>query len=172
MVFSYNNKVINCIPAIDGNNAAVTSTIVNLKGYDHATFVLSFGVVHASSEAITGTGSESNLIAYKGLDVTTCATAFACKYRACTSGDTFGALTDLATTGVSLGNGATVDICADNAMILVEIDAADLAPTLALPYQTVKIGFRFSANSILLSAICVLSKARYSKSLMPTAITL
>lgn len=162
-------KIVNAIPAVDGNNTAVASDIISMKGYGHATFILSFGVVNASSSAVTGTGSESNLIAYKGEDVTTCTTAFIAKYRAVTSGDTIGDLTELPVLGVSLGTGNTIDVTGDNAMVIVEIDATDLAPTEANPYDTVKIGFRFSAHSVLLSAICILSQPRYEEGI--TAIT-
>ena len=173
MIFSERNKIVNAIPAVDGNNTAVTSDIISMKNYNHICFILTFGVVNASSSAVTGTGSESNLIAYKGEDVTTCATAFACKYRAevTAAGDTLEALTALPTAGVSMGNGNTLDITGDNATIVVEIDAADLAPTAANPYDTVKIGFRFSAHSILLSAVAVLSQPRWADAAGPTAIT-
>lgn len=173
MIFSERNKIVNAIPAVDGNNTAVASDIISLKNYNHICFILTFGVVNASSSAETGTGSESNLIAYKGEDVTTCATAFACKYRAevTAAGDTLEALTTLSATGVSMGTGNTLDITGDNATIVVEIDAADLAPTVANPYDTVKIGFRFSAHSILLSAVAVLSQPRWADASSPTAIT-
>jgi len=158
---------------VDGNNTAITSDIISMKNYNHCTFILTFGVVAASASAVTATGSESNLIAYKGEDVTTCATAFACHYRAevTSGGDTLEALTALATTGVSMGTGNTLDVTGDNAIIVVEIDATDLAPTAANPYDTVKIGFRFSAHSVLLSCVAVLSEPRYAQASPPTAIT-
>ena len=172
-LFTENCKIVNAIPAVDGNDTAITSDIISMKNYKHCTFVLTFGVVNASSSAVTGTGSESNLIAYKGEDVTTCATAFACHYRAevTDSGDTLEALTTLATTGVSMGTGNTLDVTSDDATIVVEIDAEDLAPTPANPYDTVKIGFRFSAHSVLLSCVAVLSEPRYAQASPPTSIT-
>jgi len=177
MIFSEQNKVVNALPAVDGDNMALETDIVSMKNYNHICFILTFGVVNASSSAVTGTGSESNLIAYKGEDVTTCATAFIAKYRACTTasastgGDTLGALTTLPVLGVSMGNGNTLDFAGQTgAIVVVEIDAADLAPTLANPYDTVKIGFRFSNNSILLSAIAILSQPRYASDAGPTAI--
>lgn len=173
MIFSERNKIVNAIPAVDGDNTAVETDIISMKNYNHCTFILTFGVVNASASAVTGTGSESNLIAYKGEDVTTCATAFACQYRAevTSGGDTLEALTALPTTGVSMGTGNTLDVTGDNAIIVVEIDAADLAPTVAHPYDTVKIGFRFSNHSVLLSCVAVLSQPRYADAASPTAIT-
>ncbi len=177
MIFSQRNKIVNAIPAVDGNNTALTSDIVSLKNYNHVAFILTFGIVNASSSAVTATGSETNLIAFKGEDVTTCTTAFIAKYRACltasasANGDLLGALTELPVLGVSMGNGNTLDFSGQTgAIIVVEIDAADLAPTVANPYDTVKIGFRFSAHSILLSAVAVLSQARWADAAMPTAI--
>lgn len=166
-MFTENCKIVNAIPAIDGTGAATASDIISMKNYNHCTFILTFGVVNASS------ATSVNLIAYKGENVTTCATAFACNYRAevTSGGDTLEALTTLATTGVSLGTGNTLDITGDNAIIVVEIDASDLAPTAANPYDTVKIGFTFNANSVLLSCVAVLSEPRYAQASPPTAIT-
>lgn len=177
MILTERNKVVNVLPAVDANNTAITTDIVSLKNYNHCCFILTFGAVHASASAVTGTGSESNLIAYKGEDVTTCDTAFIAKYRACTTasadtgGDTLGAITELPVLGVSMGTGNTLDFADQTgAIVVVEIDAADLAPTLANPYDTVRLGFRFSAHSVLVSAIAVLSQARYASDASPTAI--
>ncbi len=173
MIFSQRNKIVNAIPAVDGSDTAITSDIVSLKNYNHVCFILTFGIVNASSSAVTSTGSETNLIAFKGEDVTTCTTAFIAKYRAevTAAGDTLEALTELPVLGVSMGNGNTLDFSGQTgAIIVVEIDAADLAPTVANPYDTVKIGFRFSAHSILLSAVAVLSQPRWADAAGPSAI--
>ena len=176
-MFTQEMKIVNALPAVDGDNTAITSDIISMKGYDHASFILTFGIVNASSSAVTATGSEQNLIAFKGEDVTTCTTAFIARYRACLTasaaagGDTLGALTTLPVLGVSMGTGRTLDFAGQTgAIIVVEIDAEDLAPTLANPYDTIKIGFRFSNHSILMSAVCVLSKARYKSDVNPTSI--
>jgi hypothetical protein len=172
MIFSERNKIVNAIPAVDGNDTAIASDIVSMKNYRHCTFILTFGVVNGSASASTGTSNESNLIAYKGENVTTCTTAFAAKYRAevTSGGDTLEALTTLPATGVSMGTGKTLDVTGDKAIIVVEIDASDLEPTVAHPYDTVKIGFRFSAHSVLLSAVAVLSQPRYADDKQPSAI--
>ncbi len=176
-VFTFRNKVVNAIPAVDGDNTAITSDIISMKNYDHCTFLLTFGLVNASASAVTSTGSETNLIAFKGENVTTAATAFICKYRAVTTasasagGDTLGALTELPVLGVSMGTGNTLDFAGQTgAVIAVEIDAADLAPTIANPYDTVKIGFRFSNHGVLLSCVAVLTQGRYQDAAQPTAI--
>lgn len=173
-VFTYRQKIVNALPAIDGNNVASATDIISMKNYDHCTFILTFGVVNASSSAITSTGSETNLIANKGENVTTAATAFVAKYRAETTagGDTLGALTTLPVTGVSMGTGNTLDFAGQTgAIVVVEIDAADLAPTVANPYDTVKLTWRWSAHSVLQSCVAVLSQGRYQDAAQPTAIT-
>lgn len=173
MIGTYQYKVVNAIPAVDGNNTALESDIISMKGYDHATFILSFGIVDTLASANTSTGAETNLIAFKGENVTTCDTAFIAKYRAelDATADTLGTLTELPVLGVSMGAARTLDIQTGGNFIVVEIDATDLAPSIATPYDTIKIGFRFSAHSVLLSAVCVLSKGRYKGATMPTAIT-
>ncbi len=172
-VFTYRNKIVNALPAVDGNNTASATDIISLKGYDHCTFILTFGIVNGSSSAVTSTGSETNLIANKGENVTTCATAFIAKYRAevTASGDTLEALTTLPVLGVSMGTGNTLDFAGQTgAIIVVEIDAADLKPTVANPYDTVKLTWRWSAHSVLQSCVAVLSQGRYQDANQPSAI--
>lgn len=174
MIFTEINKIVNALPPIDGDNGAVVATdIISMKGFDHATFIMTFGVVDASSHAETGTGSESNLILNKGENVTTCATPMIARYRAemTANGDTLEALTTLPLLGVSMGTGLTLDMTGDNAIIVVEVDAADLLPTAANPYDTIKLSWRFSNHSIIMSCVCILSKTRYQGTDIPSAIT-
>ena len=167
MIFSERNKIVNVYASIDATGATVATDIVSLKNYNHATFIINFGACHTSAATTT------NLIAYKGEDVTTCNTAFACKYRAelDASADTLGALTALAVTGVSLGSGNTLDIDTGGGFIVVEIDAADLASTIANPYDTVRLGMVWASQATLMSITCVLSQPRWADAAGPTAIT-
>ena len=167
MIFSERNKIVNAYPSKDATGATVATDIVSMKNYNHATFIISFGTCHTDAATTT------NLIAYKGEDVTTCNTAFACKYRAelDATADTLGALTALATTGVSLGASNTEDIGTGGGFIVVEIDAADLAPTAANPYDTVRLGMVWAAQATQMSIICVLSQPRWADAAGPTAIT-
>lgn len=166
MIFSQNNAIVNAVAPVDGNATAIASDIVSLKGYNHATFILTIGIANTSS------ATSANLIAYKGENVTTCATAFAAKYRyALGVADVMSDLATLAATGVSLGSGNTIDYNIGPATFVVEIDAEDLAPTAANPYDTVKIGATFSAHSVLLGCVCILSEPRIAAAIMPTAIT-
>lgn len=168
MIGTYDFKVVNAYPPIDGNAGTWNTDIISMKLYDQVTFIWTFGVVNASS------ASSTNLIAYKGENVTTCTTAFAASgYRAevTAAGDTLEALTAMPSTGVSIGTGQTLDICGDNCIIVVEINAADLNPTVANPYDTVKMSCVMSAHSTLVACVAILSKPRYADASMPTAIT-
>jgi len=165
--FTEQNKIVNAYPAKDVDTATVATDIISMKGYDHATFIITFGVVN--TEAVTST----NLIAYKGENVTTCDTAFACKYRAelTSAGDTLGALTTLSVDGITVGKAGDEDIQTGTNFLVVEIDAADLAPTVANPYDTVRLGMIWSNHSILMNIVCILSNARWKDADQPTAIT-
>lgn len=161
MTFSEEHKIVQGLYPVDNNaGAATVCDIISMKGWDHATFICSFGVVNAS---MTGT-----LIAYKGEDFTTCTTAFACRYRYGATTDTLGDVTALAATGVSLAAAAAADATGNTAVIAVEIDASDLGPTVANPYDTIRVGWTNSAHSTLCSIVCILSKGRYTTA--PTAI--
>jgi len=167
MTFTERNKIVNVYPAINATGATVATDIVSMKNYNHATFIISFGTCHTSAATTT------NLIAYKGEDVTTCNTAFACQYRAelDATADTLGDLTALAVTGVSLGSGNTEDIGTGGGFLVVEIDASDLAPTVANPYDTVRLGMVWDSQDTQMSIICILSEPRYAQASPPTAIT-
>lgn len=167
MIFSQENKIVNALVPVDGDNTALETVIISMKGYDHITFIWQIGIANTSS------ASTVNLIAYKGENLVTCATAFATLgYRgeATASGDTLDALTAMPSTGVSIGSGNTWDYNTGLCMIVVEIDAANLAPTIANPYDTVKMGVTLSNHSCLISCVAILSKARYQGDAMPTAI--
>lgn len=168
MIGTYEFKIVSVSPPKDQNAATVASDIISMKGYDHCTFIVAFGVANTSSATST------NLIVNKGEDVTTCTTAMACKgYRAelDATADTLGALTAMPTTGVSLGSGNTEDYNTGGGFIIVEVDAEDLEPTIANPYDTINIGCVFSAHSVFVSITAILSKGRYKNKSMPTAIT-
>lgn len=167
MIFSERNKIVNVYASIDATGATVATDIVSLKNYNHACFIISFGT--CGTTAATST----NLIAYKGEDVTTCDTAFIAKYRAelDATADTLGALTALPAAGISLGNAGDEDIDTGGGFLVVEVDAADLAPTVANPYDTVRLGMVWGAIATQMSIVCVLSQPRWADAAGPTAIT-
>ncbi len=166
MIFTESNKIVQVYGSINATAATVATDIVSLENYDHCTFIIAFGICNTAANTTT------NLIAYKGEDVTTCNTAFACRYRAelTANGDTLGSLTTLAATGIDLGTGGDEDIDVGSNFLVVEIDAGDLAPTIANPYKTVRLGMVWAAQDTQVSIIAVLSKARYKNNALPTAI--
>jgi hypothetical protein len=163
-IFTMRNKIVNALPPIDGVNGAVTATdIISMKNYAHCTFIMQFGVCHTDSVG------DTNLIVKKGEDLVTCTTAFAAKYRT-QSGDTLGDLTALPATGLAIGAAQTWDYGTGGVAIVVEVDSADLAPTIANPYDTVCLTFDFSNHAALISVVAVLSQGRYQDAAQPTAI--
>ncbi len=166
MILTEMHKVVNALVPVDGNATALVTDIISMEGFDHCTFILQIGIANTSS------ASTVNLIANKGEDLVTCATGFACRYRAelTASGDTLGDLTTLPALGVSIGSGNTEDYNTGLNFFVVEIDAADLLPTVANPYKTVKLSTTLSAHSGLISAVAILSKTRYQSANIPTAI--
>ena len=166
-LFTENMKIVNAYPSKDATGATIATDIISMKNYNHATFIISFGTCHTDAATTT------NLIAYKGEDVTTCNTAFACLYRAelDATADTLGDLTALAATGVSLGASGAEDIDTGGGFLVVEVDASDLAPTPAHPYDTIRLGMVWASQDTQMSIICVLSEPRYAQALPPTAIT-
>lgn len=166
MIFTQEHKIVNALVPVDGQNTALATDIISLKGYDHCTFIFQIGIANTSS------ATSVNLIANKGEDLSTCAEPFAAKYRVedTASGDTLDAVTTLTSGGVSLGSGNTVDYDEGLCLVVVEIDAADLAPTRANPYDTVKMSLTLSNHSCLISGIAILSKGRHQDTSQPTAI--
>lgn len=166
MVGTYEYKIVPCLHPLDNTGGANTDCdVVSLKNWDHATFIIDFGAIE---NTMTGT-----LIAYKGLTVGSCTTAFACKYRYMSTSDTWGALTTLAVGGVVLDAAGAADCTVDNVLIAVEIDAADLNPTTAAAAQwdTVRVGWTNNVAETFVSILCILSRGRYKSDQMPTAIT-
>ncbi len=171
MIFTENNKVVRVYGPIDATGATMNTTPVCMKGYNHVTFILQFGV--CSDTAATST----NLIAYKALTAATCTNsagvAFATQgYRAeiTGSGDTLEALTAMPATGVSVGHGNTLDITTGGNFIVVEIDGSNLSPTVGAEYDWVSLSAIWAGQATLLCIAAILSEPRYSAASMPTAI--
>jgi len=173
MIKTYEDKIVPVYGPIDATGATVTSDIVSLKNYDHVTFIVEIGLCSATAATST------NLALKKGENVTTCATAMgkAVSFRyfintTAQSGDTLSALTAFPIAGISIGHGNTYDfVGTGNALFVIEVDAADLEPTVANPYDTVRIGCIFAGQATLVSILAILSRGRYKSASMPTAIT-
>ena len=168
MIFSQEHKIVNCLVPVDGNNTALTTDIISMSKYRHATFIWCFGIANTSAASTT------NLIVNKGEDLVTCTTGMAVQgYRAelTANGDTLEALTAMPAAGISIGASGDEDFNTGLNFIVVEVDAENLAPTQANPYSTVNMSVTMAdATSCLMSCVCILSEPRYTSASAPTAI--
>ena len=152
-VFSEQNQIVMALaPDADRWTGNPATDIINTKNYGHVTFIV--------MEGVGGTGT-TTLTVEECDDVTpTNSTAIAFKYRLATSGDTFGALTSIASTGYLTIGGA-------NKMVIIEVEAADLSD--GFPFVRVQTT-EDDSTAIDGAIIAICSKPRYSQAIMPTAI--
>jgi hypothetical protein len=160
MIFSERNKIV-CgkAPVADCYAAANNLTdVVSLKNYRYATFLIMTG-------ASVNNTSVFSVVAGTSVDGAVNQTV-PFKYRKCESGDTFGALTDVAA-------GSTVALTASkaNEMIVIEVDAQEVET--AHPGHDC-IGLKVangSATAAQFGAVAVImSGARYADDKQPSAI--
>lgn len=160
MILSERVKVVNGLPPkADAFAAAANLTdIVCLKNYKYATFIILTG-------ASVNNDSVLSVVAGTTVDGTV-TTTVPFKYRKCVSGDTFGALTDVAA-------GATVALTASTAgeMLIIEVDA-DAVETAHPGYDCIGLKVADGGNvaSQLGAVAVVLSGARYADEASPSAI--
>lgn len=140
-------------PVADAFTGTVTSDVVNMRNFQHVTFIFYNGV---------GTTGTSTITVLACDDVTpTNTTAVAFRYRAITSGDTPGALTAATTAGFTTTAGS-------NHMYAIEVDAEDLATS---GYEYVQISCVEVADDPVLGGIMIiLGPSRYPRSVQKTAI--
>lgn len=115
MILTENQHIVNAIaPDADVFSGTVGSDVIDVKNFSHVTFLVQKGV------GATGTQTLTVLACDDTTPTTTSAIPF--KYRACTSGDTFGALTDATTAGFATTAGS-------NQMYAIEVDISELGDT-------------------------------------------
>jgi hypothetical protein len=125
-----------------------------MKNHAHATIIVQCGVSDGAVPTITVeecddvTPSHSTAIAFNAYKEETAA------------GDTLGARTAVASTGVAMSTNNGI-------MYVIEIDAAEL--TVGYPY--LRVCFTDPGASALISAVAILSGARYAADQSETAIT-
>jgi len=113
MIFSQYNKIVNALePKADRFATKGESDVINMSKYKHITFLIMTG---ASSSA-------DGVVTVEACDDTTPTntTAIAFKYRAITSGDTYGDLTAATSSGFAMTASKA------NSYYIVEVDAADI----------------------------------------------
>lgn len=142
MRFSETYKIVPCCVSSDKTTNGVDTQSIHAGKVHELCYMLNFG-------AIT---SDDALKVYVGAATATKTTAIAFKYRhaAADTGqalsDTFGAATDVASTGLTL-TAATYD----NKLLLVEIDSQAIAD--ATPWVTLEIAGSASAQNVSIVAI-------------------
>jgi hypothetical protein len=150
---SEQGHVVNIIPPVDINGAAKNSDVFSMKNYAHVDIVIQLGVTGAAS---TVTVEECDNVTPSN----STAIAFAVYKEETAAGDTLGARTAVTTAGFATSTN-------DNVMYVISIDADEL--TDAYPY--LRIAMSDPSASTIVSAVAVLSGARYGKPQSATAIT-
>lgn len=137
----------------DAFAATVASDVVNLSNYDSVLFIVHKGVGTTGTSTITVEACDDVV------PTNTAAVTF--WYKAITSGDTEGTLTEATTSGF-------VTTAGSSHLYLVEVKAAQLA---AAGYKFVRLKAVESANDPVLGGILILmGKPRYPQKQLPSAI--
>jgi hypothetical protein len=151
MNLSEQGHIVNIIPPID-ITGGVTSDVFSMKNYDHATIIVQVGV---SAAAFT------KLIVEKCDDfVPTTHTdiAYSVYKEETDAGDTLGARTAVVAAGLTPSAN-------DNIMYVIELDAAELEDC-----DKVRLEITNGVNSVIASAIAILTGSRYAGDQSPTVI--
>ena len=144
--------VVNILPAID-ITGGVTGDRFRMKNYAHATIILSVGV---SAAAFTK-------IIVNECNAATSGTATAIPFKLYAeetdAGDTLGPREDVAAAG-------RTPSANNNIMYVIEIDASELSEG----FEWIELSLTNGVNSVIASAVAILSGARYACDQSPTAI--
>lgn len=137
---------------IDINGGIKYTDILNTQKYDRIDFVVQLGVIGAGAtltvqECDDPTPSNSTAI---GFDY---------KITSTDAGDTFGAVTEVASTGLAIAGGD------DGKTIVVMVRASELTED----YPYVRVAISDPSASFLVGVLPVCYGARYQKDVMPTA---
>jgi len=144
--------VVNILPPID-ITGGVTGDVFTMKNHAHATIIVQVGVSAAVftkiivNECTDFAASNATAIAYNVYKEETAA------------GDTLGARTAVLAAGLTPSANDTI-------MYVIEIDAAELSDG----YEYVQLSLTNGVNSVIASAIAILSGARYAGAESSTAI--
>lgn len=144
--------IVNALPPIDITGGK-DSDVWTMKNYAHATIIVQVGVSAAAFTKIIlqacddFTPSNTTDIAFRQYAEETAA------------GDTLSAVTAVAATG-------TTPNAADNIMYVIEIDAAELPAG----FPCLRLHLTNGVNSVIASAIAILSGSRFAKDTNATAI--
>ncbi len=162
-LFTTKRKVVNALPPIDISGGKTTD-VISMKGYDRATFIVTFGVVNDGA-------TPGALTIKKCTDVSaTGATAMPFTYRveSDAAGDTLDSISSATSTGVNLSSVLSTE---DNVMLIAEVRAEELTSGTTTNYDCLRLDIAYSSDSAIASVVCILDGARYQNDSMPSAIT-
>ncbi|MGE5559396.1 MAG: hypothetical protein ACM3WV_12445 [Bacillota bacterium] len=145
--------IVNILPPIDITGGAV-SDVFSMKHYNHATIIIQIGV---SAAAFT------KIILEECDDVVPTTHTDIAHYiykEETAAGDTLGARTAVASTG-------TTPSANDNIFYVIELDASELSAG----FDYVRLELTNGANSVIASAVAILSGARHASDQSPTVLT-
>lgn len=145
--------LVNVIPPVDVTGGA-TGDRFSMAKYQHASIIVQIGV---SAAAFTKIILRECNAASGGTATDIPFTLYSCETAA---GDVFGAKESIAATGKTPSAN-------NNIMYLIELDAAELSDG----YQWVELALTNGSNSVIASAIAILSGARYSSAESPTVLS-
>ena len=153
MIFSQKNQIVMALaPDADRYNGSPASDVISMKHYGHVCFV----VLEGDGGVGTATITAEECTAADG----TGATAIGFRYRLATTGDTWGTLTTVASSGYLTLAGA-------NKMILIEIGADELSD--GSPFVRLQLT-EDDSTAVDAAIIAICSEARYGAAILPTAI--
>lgn len=144
--------VVNIIPPID-ITGGVTGDVFSMENYAHATIIVQVGVSAAAFTKIIV--NECTSLAAAGAT----AIAFSVYKEETAAGDTLGVRTAVAAAGVT-------PAAADTIMYVIELDASELTAD----SHFVQLSLTNDTNSVIASAIAILSGSRYAEETSATAI--
>lgn len=145
-------KIINIIPPID-ITAGKTGDVFSMENYHHATIVIQIGVSSAAFTKIIV--NECTDFAAAGAT----AIAFSVYKEETAAGDTLGARTAVLAAGLTPSANDTI-------MYVIELDAAELSDG----SHFVQLSLTNTTNSVIASALAILTGARYGEDQSATAI--
>lgn len=154
VVSQYGHWVKGLDPVADAFAGTVRSDVVNATKHRNVTFLIYKGV---------GTTGTSTITVEANDDVTPSnSTAIPFKYRACTTGDTWGALTDATTAGFATTAGSSQ-------MYEITVDTDELGDT-GFKYLSLK-AVEVVDSPVLGGIAILMSQPRYAQAIPATAIT-
>ncbi|OPZ79965.1 MAG: hypothetical protein BWY79_00084 [Actinobacteria bacterium ADurb.Bin444] len=156
MIFTQENHVVCGLdPIADAFAGTIASTIVDVRNYDHVTFLV-YGGVNTG-----GTGKSTWTVLACDDTVPSNTHAIAFRYRELTTNDTWGDLTDATTAGFT-------NTAASGFMLAIEVDVKEIAHT---GYHYVKlVGVEAVDDPVVGCILAILSKSRYAQAAHGSAI--